>query len=59
MAPAASSLPPLTQSEAERLSLLRYQLSVALDQARLPAPLNALAINTLRFSHQDQPYADG
>lgn len=40
----------LRQSEAEWLSLLRYQLSVALEQARMPAPLNALAINTLQDS---------
>ncbi len=39
-----------SQPEAEWLSLIRYQLDVGLEQVRSPAPLNALAINTLQDS---------
>src|SRR6185503_6392474 len=40
----------MSPSEVEWLSLLRYQLSTAVEQSRLLPPLNVLAINTLQDS---------
>lgn len=42
-------LPPgLQHHEAQRLSLVRYQLMVAEQQARQPAPLNSLALGSMQ-----------
>lgn len=39
---------PLQQHEAERLSLVRYQLLVSEQQAAQPAPLNSLALGSMQ-----------
>jgi hypothetical protein len=38
----------LSAPETEWLSLIRYQLLMAIEQSRAPSPLNGLAINTLQ-----------
>lgn len=44
-----SGLPPeLQQHESERLSVVRYQLMVAEEQARQPAPLSSLALGSMQ-----------
>ncbi|MCU1410593.1 MAG: hypothetical protein JWR04_1300 [Rhodoglobus sp.] len=42
------SLPGLTEPEAERLSLIRYQLLATAEAAEAPPPINSLAINSMQ-----------